>query len=164
MIAGLSDFLRRVLEDSNRQEVPLGEEMAFLQKYLEIQKARFGERLQVIVDVPREFFPAQVPTLILQPMVENAVKHGIAKRANGGAIRISAFRSNGMLTLRVCNDGPTLPADWERTHAGIGISNVRTRLQSLYGNAFELSMRNQAPGGVEASVSVPFVSVPVKEG
>ncbi len=164
MIAGLSDFLRRVLEDSNRQEVPLGEEMEFLQKYLDIQKVRFAERLQLSVDVPTELFPARVPSLILQPMVENAVKHGIAKRAQGGAIRITAFRSNGMLTLRVYNDGPNLPADWEKTHSGIGISNVRTRLQSLYGNAFELSMRNQAPGGVELSVSVPFVSVPVKEG
>ena len=164
MIAGLSDFLRRVLEDSNRQEVPLREEMEFLQKYLDIQKVRFAERLQLSVDVPTELFPARVPSLILQPMVENAVKHGIAKRAQGGAIRITAFCSNGMLTLRVYNDGPNLPADWEKIHSGIGISNVRTRLQSLYGNAFELSMRNQAPGGVEASVSVPFVSVPVKEG
>jgi signal transduction histidine kinase len=164
MIVGLSDFLRRVLEDSNRQKVPLGEEMEFLQKYLDIQKVRFAERLQVSVEVPAELLPAQVPSLILQPMVENAVKHGIAKRAQGGAIRISAVRSNGMLTLRVYNDGPSLPADWEKTHSGIGISNVRTRLQSLYGNAFELSMRNQAPGGVEASVSVPFVSAPVKEG
>ena len=164
MIAGLSDLLRRVLEDSNRQQSPLGEEMEFLQKYLDIQKVRFAERLQLSVDVPGELFPAQVPSLILQPMVENAVKHGIAKRAQGGAIRITASRSNGMLTLSVYNDGPTLPAGWEKTHSGIGISNVRTRLQSLYGDSFELSLRNQKPGGVEASVSVPFVSVPLKEG
>jgi two-component system LytT family sensor kinase len=162
MIAELSDFLRRVLEDSHRQEVPLGEEVEFLQKYLDIQKVRFAERLQLSVDVPSELFSAQVPTLILQPMVENAVKHGIAKRAQGGAIRVTAFRSNGMLTLRVYNDGPHLPEDWEKTHTGIGVSNVRTRLQSLYGDAFELSMRNQDSGGVEASVSVPFVSVAVE--
>jgi two-component system LytT family sensor kinase len=156
MIAGLSDFLRRVLEDSNRQQVPLTEEMEFLQKYLDIQKVRFAERLQLSVDVPRELFAAQVPSLILQPMVENAVKHGIAKRAQGGAIRITAFRSNDMLTLSVYNDGPKLPAGWQKTHSGIGMSNVRTRLQSLYGDAFELRMRNQDPGGVEVSVSVPF--------
>jgi two-component system LytT family sensor kinase len=159
MIAGLSDFLRRVLEDSNRQQVPLGEEMEFLQKYLDIEKVRFGERLQLSVDVPRELLPAQVPSLILQPMVENAVKHGIAKRVQGGAIRISAFRSNGMLTLSVCNDGPGLSADWEKTHSGIGISNVRTRLEGLYGAAFELSMRNQDSGGVQVLVSVPFAAV-----
>src|SRR4051794_4051462 len=83
MIAELSDFMRRVLADSTRQEVPLGEEMEYTQKYLEIQKVRFVERLQLRVDVPQELLRAQVPTLILQPMVENAIKHGIAKRAQG---------------------------------------------------------------------------------
>ena len=161
MIAGLSDFLRRVVEDSNRQQVPLGEEMEFLQKYMDIQKVRFAERLEVRMDVPEELFSAQVPSLILQPMVENAVKHGIAKRAQGGAIRISAFRSNGRLTLSVHNDGPRLPADWDKTGSGIGISNVRTRLQGLYGDGFDLNMRNQEPGGVEVSFSVPFVAIPV---
>jgi two-component system, LytTR family, sensor kinase len=158
MIAGLSDFLRRVVEDSDRQQVPLAEELEFAQKYLDIQKVRFADRLQVSVDVPAELFPAQVPSLILQPMVENAVKHGIGKRIQGGAIRIAAFCANGMLTLRVYNDGPSLPADWETTCSGIGISNARTRLQTLYGDRFELNMRNQSPGGVEVSVSVPFVS------
>ncbi|HTF42566.1 MAG TPA: histidine kinase [Terriglobales bacterium] len=157
MIAELSSFLRRVLDDSTRQQVPLGEEMEFAQKYLDIQKVRFAERLQLSVDVPRELYPAQVPSLILQPMVENAVKHGIAKRTQGGAIRIAASHSNGMLTVSVCNDGPSLPADWEMVATGIGIANVRTRLQSLYGDAFELSMRNQDAGGVVVSVSLPFV-------
>ncbi len=169
MIAGLSDFLRRVLQDSNAQQVPLGEEMEFAQKYLDIQKVRFAERLQLSVDVPRELYPAQVPSLILQPMVENAVKHGIAKRAQGGAIRIAASRSDGVLTLSVSNDGPSLPVDWdadgEMAGSGIGMSNVRTRLQSLYGDAFELSMRNQDAGGVEVSVSLPFaVALPGREG
>jgi hypothetical protein len=156
MIAELSDFMRRVLEDSTRQEVPLGEEMKFAQKYLEIQKVRFVERLQLSVDVPGELLLAQVPTLILQPMVENAIKHGIAKRAQGGAIRIAAVRSDNTLTLTVYNDGPGLPASWETTHPGIGISNMRTRLHGLYGDGFELRLQNREPGGVEASVSVPF--------
>jgi two-component system, LytTR family, sensor kinase len=158
MIVGLSDFLRRVVEDSDRQQVPLAEELEFAQKYLDIQKLRFAERLQVSVDVPKDLFLAQVPSLILQPMVENAVKHGIAKRVQGGTIRIAAFRMNGTLTLSVYNDGPSLPAGWEKTRSGIGISNVRTRLQNLYGAEFALSMQNQDPGGVEVSVSVPFVS------
>lgn len=161
MIVGLSDFLRRVVEDSDRQQVPLGEELEFTQKYLDIQKARFAERLQFSVDVPPDLLPAQVPSLILQPMVENAVKHGIARRVQGGAIKITAFHSNGTLTVRVYNDGPSLPAGWESGKSGIGILNVRTRLQNLYGDQFELSMRNQRPGGVEATVSVPFVSLPV---
>jgi signal transduction histidine kinase len=160
MIAGLSDCLRRVMNDSDRQLVQLEEELEFVQKYLAIQQVRFAERLQVSVDVPRELFPAQVPALILQPMVENAVKHGIAKRVLGGAIRIAGVRSNGMLTLSVYNDGPTLPPGWEITASGIGISNVRARLRSLYGNKFEFTMRNQSPGGVEVSVSVPFVCLP----
>jgi two-component system LytT family sensor kinase len=158
MIVRLSDFLRRVVEDSDRQQVPLGEELEFTQKYLDIQKARFAERLQFTVDVPQELLPAQVPSLILQPMVENAVKHGIARRVHGGAIRITASRANGTLTVRVYNDGPSLPVGWETSQPGIGMLNVRTRLQSLYGDQFELRMRNQQPGGVEVTVSVPFVS------
>jgi sensor histidine kinase YesM len=156
MIAGLSDLLRRVLEDSSRQQVPLQEEMGFTQTYLDIQKTRFADRLQLSVEVPPELWLAQVPSLILQPMVENAVKHGIAKRAQGGSIRIGASRTNGTLTLSVCNDGPSLPEDWE-IGTGIGIANVRTRLQSLYGERFTLNLRNQDAGGVEASVSLPFV-------
>ncbi len=163
MIAGLSDFLRRVVADSDRQQVPLAEELEFTQKYLDIQKVRFAERLQFSVDVPEELLSAQIPSLILQPMVENAIKHGIAKRAHGGAIRIAASRSNGTLTLRVYNDGPSLPAAGESSPSGIGILNVRTRLQSLYGDGFDMSLRNHKPSGVEASVSVPFVSSPVRE-
>lgn len=157
MIARLSDFLRRVVEDSDRHQVPLAEELDFTQKYLDIQKARFAERLEFSLDVPAELLTAQVPSLILQPMVENAIKHGIAKRAHGGAIRIAASRSNGTLMLRVYNDGPGLPAGWDNSQSGIGISNVRTRLQSLYGEGFALSLCNRKPGGVEAAVSVPFV-------
>ena len=133
--------------------------MEFAQKYLDIQKVRFVERLQFSVDVPRELLLAQVPTLILQLMVENAIKHGIAKRAQGGAIRIAASRSDDRLTVSVYNDGPAVK--WEKMRSGIGISNMRTRLESLYGDAFELNMQNlnmegQDPGGVEVSVSVPF--------
>src|SRR5882672_2966350 len=148
MIAGLSDFLRRVVADSDRQQVPLGEELEFAQKYLDIQKARFAERLEFSLDVPVELLSAQVPSLILQPMVENAVNHGIAKRVSGGAIRIAAARSNGTLHFNVYNDGPSLPDRWEQATSGIGISNLRTRLQSLYGIDFNVSLRNQGPNGV----------------
>jgi len=156
MIAGLSDFLRRLLQDPSRQQVPLAEEMEFAQKYLDIQKVRFVDRLQLAIDVPTDLLVAQVPTLILQLMLENAIKHGIAKRAHGGLVRISASRDNGTLTLSVYNDGPGLP-NAELTPSGIGLSNMRTRLQGLYGDAFALDMHNQHPAGVEVSVSVPFV-------
>jgi two-component system, LytTR family, sensor kinase len=154
MIAGLSDFLRRLLEDSPRQQVPLGEEVEFAQKYLDIQKVRFVERLQVSVDVPTELLLAPVPALILQLMVENAIKHGIAKRAQGGAIRIAASRTADRLMVSVYNDGPAVR--WEKVGSGIGISNMKTRLQSLYGDGFDVNLQNHDPDGVKVTVSVPF--------
>ena len=155
MIARLSEFLRRVVNDSDRQQVALAEELDFTEKYLEIQKARFGDRLVFSLDVPEDLRLAQVPSLILQPMVENAIKHGIAKRVRGGAIHIAAARSNGTLRLCVYNEGPSLFPDWEQTTSGVGVQNVRTRLQNLYGDAYEFNLLNQ-PGGVEASLSVPY--------
>ena len=156
MIAELSDFLRRVIDDSSRQQVPLGEELEFALKYLDIQKVRFAERLQVSVSVPSELFSTAVPSLILQPMVENAVRHGIAKRVQGGVIRIRAFPTEDRVTLSVYNDGPLLPQGWEQQASGIGLANVRTRLQGLYGEQFEVNIQNQEPGGVEVSISVPL--------
>lgn len=156
MIAGLSDFLRRLLADPARQQVPLAEEMDFAQRYLDIQKVRFADRLQLSLDVPSDLLVAQVPTLVLQLMLENAIKHGIAKRAYGGLVRISATRTNGTLTLSVYNDGPGISSE-AGTHAGIGLTNMRTRLQGLYGDRFALNMHNREPHGVEVSVSVPFI-------
>ncbi len=156
MIVALSEFLRRTAEDSNRPQVLLEQEVAHLQRYLQIQQARFAERLQVAVDIPAELLHVQVPSLILQPLVENAIKHGIARRAQGGTIEVAAERSSGRLCLSVGNDGPALPADWETHPAGIGISNLRTRLQIMYGSGFELSLRNRDSGGVRACVSLPL--------
>ncbi|HST09456.1 MAG TPA: histidine kinase [Terriglobales bacterium] len=155
MIASLGDLLRRVLDDSSKQEVSLGEEMEYLETYLDIQKTRFADHLQLSVNVPREFLSARVPSLILQPMVENAIEHGIGKRAAGGAIRIAAARDNGLLTLSVYNEGPAIPDDWEQRRSGVGISNVRARLQSLYGSASRLNIQNR-DGGVEVQLSVPY--------
>ena len=155
MIVGLSEFLRKVVDTSDQHEVPLGEEIQFLKKYLEIQKVRFAERLQLSMDIPEELFGAPVPSLILQPIAENAIKHGIAKQAYGGWIRISASRANGWLSLRVYNDGPGLPANWDHSPTGIGIANLRSRLRAMFGDGFRLNLRNQ-DAGVEALISVPF--------
>jgi two-component system LytT family sensor kinase len=155
MIVRLSDFLRRVVEDSDRQQVPLAQELEFLQKYIDIQKARFAQRLEVSVDVPDELLPAQIPALILQPMVENAIKHGIAKRVQGGTVRISASRMNGTLNLSVYNDGPALPSALA-ARSGIGVSNVRNRLQALYGDTFSMTLQDCPPSGVEVAISVPY--------
>ena len=107
------------------------------------------------VEIPRELFAFQIPSLILQPIVENAVKHGIAKQARAGCIQVAAFREDRRLVFRVYNDGPPLPEDWEKTQSGIGIVNVRKRLESLYGNGFEFDLRNQA-SGVEVIMSLPL--------
>ncbi len=139
-----------------RSQVTLAEEVEYLQRYLDLQKVRFGERLQVSIDIPAELLQAQVPNLLLQPLVENAIKHGIAKRVAGGAIRIAGARRNGNLWLRVHNDGPSLPGDWQATQFGIGIGNLRTRLQILHGSKFELQLRDADTGGVEVLVTLPL--------
>ena len=156
MIVGLSEFLRRASEDSHRSQVTLAEEVEYLQRYLDIQKVRFADRLHVSVDIPAELLQSQVPNLLLQPLVENAIKHGIAKRIAGGEIRVAGARPNGSLHLSVYNDGPSLRADWQANHTGIGIDNLRTRLQILHGSEFELQLRDAATGGVEVSVTLPL--------
>jgi two-component sensor histidine kinase len=158
MIAGLSDLLRHVLQDSRRQQVTLREELELLDKYLAIQKVRFSDRLQVDANIPPELLQAQVPSLLLQPIVENALKHGIAKRAQGGQVRLEAARLNGHLRLSVYNDGPQLSAGWQNNPSGVGLSNLVTRLRSLYGEKFEFSLASRDARGVEASVSVPYTT------
>jgi two-component system, LytTR family, sensor kinase len=155
MIAGLSELLRRTLQTTERQQVALGEEVEIAEKYLGIEKARFAERLRVSVNVPEELAKARVPGLLLQPIVENAVKHGIAKRVEGGAIEISAERVNGTLMVSVRNDGPGFPEGWEQRQAGIGLENVRERLRSLYGREGELQVGNEE-GGARVVVRIPL--------
>lgn len=156
MVVGLSEFLRRASEDSHRSQVTLAEEVEYLQRYLDIQKVRFAERLQASVDIPAELLRAQVPNLLLQPLVENAIKHGISKRIAGGAIRVSAERHDDNLCLSVYNEGPTLLVDWQTTSVGVGLSNLRTRLQILHGNQSELELRDVGTSGTEVIVTLPF--------
>ena len=156
MIVGLSEFLRRASEDSHRSQVTLAEEVEYLQRYLDLQKVRFGERLQASVDIPAELLRAQVPNLLLQPLVENAIKHGIAKRAAGGTVRVTGGHLNGKLYLSICNDGPDLPADGQAIRTGVGISNLRSRLQILHGNESELKLNHTPTGAVEVVVSLPL--------
>jgi LytS/YehU family sensor histidine kinase len=136
--------------------VPLAEEVEYLQRYIEIQKLRFAERLQISMDFPADLLKSQVPSLLLQPLVENAIKHGVARRAAGGIIRIAGARRNGCLHLSVYNDGPELPMHWDGTEAGVGLANLRTRLRILHGDAADLQMRSIAGTGVEVIVSLPF--------
>ena len=156
MIVALSEFLRRSSEDSHRAQVALQEEVEYLQRYLDIQKVRFGERLRVSVEIPAELLGARVPNLLLQPLVENAIKHGISKRIAGGAVRINGSRQDGQLCLSIYNDGPGLPPDGEASQAGVGLRNLRTRLQILHGEESGLQLRRAHPGGVEVVVTLPF--------
>jgi two-component system, LytTR family, sensor kinase len=155
-IVGLSEFLRRASQDSHRAQVTLAEEVEYLQRYVEIQKVRFGERLQVITDIPAELLSAQVPNLLLQPLVENAIKHGISQRVSGGTVRISGACEKGNLSLSVYNDGPHFPADWQTNATGVGIANLRTRLRILHGGLSELQVRQVDAGGVEVVVTLPL--------
>jgi two-component system, LytTR family, sensor kinase len=156
MIAGLSDFLRRASEDSHRSQVSLAEEVDYLQRYLDIQKLRFGERLKFDVSIPSDLHQVQVPNLLLQPLVENAIKHGISERLVGGTVRVTAERINDTLELTVYNDGPDVSADLQAIHTGIGIGNLRSRLQILYGTDSRLALKAVKAGGVEVLVTLPY--------
>jgi sensor histidine kinase YesM len=159
MLVRLSDFLRHTLSESNRQEVPLSEELEFVKQYLATQKVRFAERLQLSVDVPMELQDAAIPNLILQPLVENAIKHGIARRKEGGSVRIAASAQDNQLHISVSNDGPSLAPGWETESMGVGVTNVRARLKALYGDAASFLMNTRSLGGVEAAITVPLHTV-----
>jgi two-component system LytT family sensor kinase len=157
MIVGLSEFLRRALEGSQKAQVSLAEEVEYLQRYIDIQTVRFGERLQVKLDIPEELLRAKVPNLLLQPLVENAIKHGISKRVTGGTVRVSGSQHDGALRLCVYNDGPCEKKDFDAARTGVGIGNLRTRLQILYGNRSQLTLGSGDPDGVEVVVTLPLM-------
>ena len=157
MIVGLSEFLRRASEDSHRAQVALREEVEYLQRYLDIQKLRFGDRLRVSVDIPDELLAAQVPNLLLQPLVENAIKHGVSKRLSGGEIRVAGMCRDGSLRLTVYNDGPWAQEDLVVVATQrVGLGNLRTRLKILHGNRSELVLQPAEASGVEVIVTLPL--------
>ncbi|HEU5235780.1 MAG TPA: ATP-binding protein, partial [Pyrinomonadaceae bacterium] len=140
------------------EKVPLHHELDFLMEYVEIEKARFEERLRVEKDVASDTLQAEVPNMILQPLVENAVRHGISKKAAGGMIKISARRQNGRLELILTNDGLPLPAT-DKSSTGIGLANTRARLTKLYGDDFSFNLEPYGPG-TRVSLSIPFEQAP----
>ena len=156
MLLGLSDFLRHATERSHLPVVTLAEEVKYLERYLDIQKCRFGERLQVVVDVPEELLVARVPNLLLQPLAENAIKHGISKRAEGGTIRVTGSSENNHVHLNVRNTGPRAASKVPGTRPGIGLSNLRARMQRLYGSDFELTLQQTENGDFEVLIALPL--------
>ena len=157
MIVGLSDLLRHALESADEQEVPLRDELKFIELYLGIQKVRFSDRLKVRIDAAAETLDALVPNLVLQPLVENAIRHGVSEKDSAGLIVIETYNDNEMLHLRVCDDGPGLQAGWRLDeHGGIGLSNTRERLRHLYGVDHRFELRNGEGGGMTVSIAIPM--------
>jgi two-component system LytT family sensor kinase len=157
VVARLSELLRLSLDQSKPQEVSLNEELAFLDRYLEIELTRFADRLHVEKQIAPDALEALVPYLILQPLVENAIRHGIEPREEAGHLAISARRNNGRLELRVADDGAGLVgAGLGQAREGIGLSNTRSRLRHLYGEDFRFELNEGSSGGLEARIEIPY--------
>ncbi|HEY2971818.1 MAG TPA: histidine kinase [Pyrinomonadaceae bacterium] len=157
MLVGLSDLLRRALEHSTQQEVELNEEISFLQLYLSIQQMRFSDRLEIEIDIDPNTACALVPSMILQPLAENALRHGIGRSVASGVVGISSHIENGFLKLIVFDNGAGLPENWQlKTSGGIGLANTAARLQQLYGENHRMEVRNRTEKGVEVVIVIPF--------
>ncbi len=155
-VGRLSDLLRFTLENVSSQEVSLRVEMEYLDRYLNIEKTRFEDRLTVKTNIPADVLNAQVPTMILQPLVENAIKHGVTRRRGPAIVEIHALRNNGLLTLQVVDNGKGLPTGETTLREGVGLTNTRARLRQLYGSGSSLELSDAAEGGVIVTVTIPW--------
>jgi len=163
VIARLGELLRLTLEINNDQEVPLQQELELLRRYIEIEQIRFGDLLQVKMEVEPATLDATVPNLILQPLVENAIRHAIEPQATGGKIELRSVRSKGSLLLQVSDHGPGLNSQPSATdekssqaRERIGLSNTRQRLQKLYGDRQSFELVANPSGGMTANITIPF--------
>jgi two-component system LytT family sensor kinase len=157
MLTRLSDLLRMALDQRGVQEIALKDELDFLEKYLEIEQTRFGNRLTVSFDIDPITLDAQVPNLLLQPLVENSVRHAIATRVEGGVIEIRARRNGEHLELQVRDNGPGLPNLLPPTSGkGVGLPTTRSRLEHLYGGGQRLEFSQPPGGGLVVTVVIPF--------
>ena len=155
MLAGLSDLLRLALENSGTQLVSLKNELNFLERYLELQRIRFQDRLTVVMDVDAETLNAEVPNLILQPIVENTIRHGVEVSSEPVRVVIRARRQGELLQLEIEDDGPGFS---ESGREGVGLTNTRQRLERLYGEQHRFTIGNGASKGVVAVLDIPFRS------
>jgi two-component system LytT family sensor kinase len=160
MLARLSDLLRCVLEDVEAQEVPLRRELEYLQLYLYIEQVRFQDRLKVEISTDPAILDAALPQMGLQPIVENAIRHGIGRSSAAGNIRIGASRVNDRLELRVQDDGPGFPVVNSLPNSGIGLANTKARLRQLYGDEANLKIENGQHGGAVVTMTLPYHVAP----
>lgn len=170
MLMRLGDLLRYALESTEEQEVTLRQELDFLERYIEIEKTRFGDRLSVEKQIAPETLDALLPNLLLQPIIENAIQHGIEPHARPGRIELSAARHGDFLQVKVRDNGDGLPKG-ARPDEGIGLSNSRARLQQLYGSQARFELDNAPGGGLAVTIAVPWrtaakanLHVPSKNG
>jgi two-component system LytT family sensor kinase len=160
MLARLSDLLRMALDQPGVQEVALKDELDFLEKYLEIEQARFGQRLTVRFDVDPETLDAWVPNLLLQPLVENSIRHAVAVRIEPGMIEVVARRQGDRLQLQVRDNGPGLPKGRPSAGGtGVGLANTRSRLEHLYAGRHRFEFHTPPGGGLEVTIVIPFMVV-----
>jgi two-component system LytT family sensor kinase len=157
MLARLGDFLRLTLDDSMPQKVELRQELEFLERYVDIERVRFRDRLTVTFEAPPTLLDARVPYLILQPVVENAVHHGIARHAGPGHVVVRASSENGRLTLEVTDSCAAASSRREPPRPGIGLANVGARLQQLYGTTATLTLDpGDGSRGLRVSIVLPL--------
>ena len=156
-VSRLSDFLRYTLDNDPMKRVTLGSELGALDLYLEIEKVRFGERLVVQKEVETKALQALVPSLILQPLLENAIKYAINPSEDGGTLKISAKVHSGMLLLQIADNGPGLGnGDSSKKSCGVGLKNTRERLQQFYGGAQAFTLAPNDPSGLVITINIPF--------
>jgi hypothetical protein len=160
MVALLGDLLRQTLRERSEPLVRLAEERDLLQPYLDLQQIRFADRLRVDVDIAADVLDAAVPDLVLQPLVENALQHGIERRPGAGSLRIFAHRSGGELVVEVRDDGAGPGAASDVQGTGTGLATTRERLQTLFGGAAAVTLAPAAGGGTVATLRLPFREVP----
>jgi sensor histidine kinase YesM len=157
MLARLSDLLRLTLDRVSTQLVPLKDELDFVHKYLEIERTRFGDRLQVSFVVEPETLAAPVPNFLLQPLVENALRHGIGPKVGGGRVEVRAHRNGGWLQLVVEDDGYGVPPDrLDAFNGGVGLTNTRSRLEHLYQDNHTFDFQTPPGGGLAVTIVIPF--------
>ena len=154
MLVQLSDLLRHALDSTDTQEVTLREEINFLGRYAEIEQTRFGDRLKITLQIPPDVTDALVPNLVLQPLLENAIQHGIEPHARAGRVELTATRQNDSLLLEVRDNGGGLPHG--KIAEGIGLSNTRARLKQLYGERQSFDLANAEAGGACVRITLPF--------
>jgi two-component system, LytTR family, sensor kinase len=161
MLLQLSALLRATLARNRQHEIPLRQELEFLEHYLEIEQTRYFDRLTVRMQIDPAALDGLVPQLIFQPLVENAIRHGIGDRESGGLIEISAERLNGRLSLEVRDNGPGIRKLQAEFAEGVGLANTRARLDHLYGGEGRFEWRNAHEGGLIVAATIPFHTAPV---